>query len=173
MNFVAGPLAVVASCDGFTLVFKYLNIFSALFLCYMLSFVAFLAAWPAAPRIYKKHEIPLVFVGRKPNVPFSRSARSKQISEGTRSKHRWKTSSNNEPTGPETKQQKTTIFEVKMAPKMDPGDLQKRVRKTVGNSSAQKGLLDASGAAKQSENRILKSSAAIPAFPKGGRVRGE
>ena len=31
--------------------FKYLNVFSALFLCYMLSFVAFLAAWPAAPRI--------------------------------------------------------------------------------------------------------------------------
>mgnify|MGYP003316079334 FL=1 len=58
-----------------------------------------------------------------------------------------------------------------MAPKMDPGDLQKRVRKTVGKSSAQKGLLDASGAAKQSENRTLKSSAAIPAFPKGGRVR--
>ena len=137
----------------------------------MLSFVAFLAAWPAAPRIYKKHEIPLVFVGRKPNVPFSRSARSKQISEGTRSKNRWKTSSNKEPTGPETKQQKTNIFEAKMAPKMDPGDLQKRVRKAVGNSSAQKGLLDASGAAKQSENRILKSSAAIPAFPKGGRVR--
>ena len=57
-----------------------------------------------------------------------------------------------------------------MAPKMDPGGLLKRVRKTVGNSSAQKGLLDASGAAKQSENRILKSSAAIPAFPRGGRV---
>ena len=56
-----------------------------------------------------------------------------------------------------------------MAPKMDPGGLLKRVRKTVGNSSAQKGLLDASGAAKQSENRILKSSAAIPAFPKGGQ----
>ena len=64
---------------------------------------------------------------------------------------------------------KTNIFEAKMAPKMDPGDLQKRVRKTVGKSSAQKGLLDASGAAKQSENHILTSSAAIPAFPKGGR----
>ena len=60
-----------------------------------------------------------------------------------------------------------------MAPKMDPGGLLKRVRKTVGNSSAQKGLLDASGAAKQNENRILKSSAANPAFPKGVRVRGE
>ena len=56
-----------------------------------------------------------------------------------------------------------------MAPKMDAGGLLKRVRKTVGNSSAQKGLLDASGAAKQSENHILTSSAAIPAFPKGGR----
>ena len=60
-----------------------------------------------------------------------------------------------------------------MAPKMDPGGLLKRVRKTVGNSSAQKGLLDASGAAKQSENHILTSSAAIPAFPKGGRVMAE
>ena len=102
----------------------------------------------------KKHEIPLVFVGRKPNVPFTRSARSKQISEGTRSKNRWKISSNKEPTGPETKQQKTNIFEAKMAPRMDPGDLQKRVRKTISNSGAQKGLLDASGAAKQNENRI-------------------
>ena len=36
-----------------------------------------------------------------------------------------------------------------MAPKMDPGGLLKRVRKTVGNSSAQKGLLDASGAVKK------------------------
>ena len=58
-----------------------------------------------------------------------------------------------------------------MAPKMDPGGLLKRVRKTVGNSSAQKGLLDASGAVKKNEILILKSSAAIPAFPKGGRVR--
>ena len=49
---------------------------------------------------------------------------------------------------------KKSIFEAKMAPKMDPGGLLKRVRKTVGNSSAQKGLLDASGAAKQNENRI-------------------
>ena len=75
--------------------------------------------------------------------------------------------------GTRNKATKTNIFEAKMAPKMDPGDLQKRVWKTVGKSSAQKGLLDASGAAKQSENRILKSSAAIPAFPKGGRVRGQ
>ena len=41
-----------------------------------------------------------------------------------------------------------------MAPKMDPEGLLKRVRKTVGDSSAQKGLLDASGAVKKSENRI-------------------
>ena len=63
-----------------------------------------------------------------------------------------------------------------MAPKMDPGGLLKRVRKTVGDSSAHKGLLDASGAVKKSENHILTSSAAIPAFPKGvgkGRVRGQ
>jgi hypothetical protein len=109
--------------------FKYLNVFSALFLCYMLSFVAFLAAWPAAPRIYKKHEIPLVFVGRKPNVPFSRSARSKQISEGTRSKNRWKTSSNKEPTGPETKQQKTNIFEATCA---EDGRQIKRAKRSLG-----------------------------------------
>ena len=43
-----------------------------------------------------------------------------------------------------------------MAPKMDPGGLLKRVRKTVGNSSAQKGLLDASGAAKTIRNTDLK-----------------
>ena len=29
--------------------------------------------------------------------------------------------------------QQRSIFEAKMAPKMDPGDLQKRVHKTVGN----------------------------------------
>ena len=52
-----------------------------------------------------------------------------------------------------------------MAPKMDPGGLLKRVRKTVGNSSAQKGLLDASGAVKKDEILILKSLAALPAFP--------
>ena len=43
-----------------------------------------------------------------------------------------------------------------MAPKMDPGGLLKRMRKTVGNSSAQKGLLDASGAAKTTRNTDLK-----------------
>ena len=52
-----------------------------------------------------------------------------------------------------------------MAPKMDPGGLLKRVRKTVGNSSAQKCLLDASGAVKKHEILILKSLAALPAFP--------
>ena len=44
-----------------------------------------------------------------------------------------------------------------MAPKMDPGDLQKRVRKTVGNSSAQKGLLDASGAVKKKAKTVSES----------------
>ena len=56
-----------------------------------------------------------------------------------------------------------------MAPKMDPGGLLKRVRKTVGNSSAQKGLLDASGAVKKYEILILKSLAALPAFPPEGQ----
>ena len=44
-----------------------------------------------------------------------------------------------------------------MAPKMDPGGLLKRVRKTVGNSSAQKGLLDASGAVKKKAKTVSES----------------
>ena len=99
---------------------------------------------------------------------FSGSARSNQISEGTRSKKTIEHQFQNEDPRDQHRCPKKAFFEAKMAPKMDPGDFQKRVRKTVGKSSAQKGLLDASGAAKQSENRILKSSAAIPA---GGRVR--
>ena len=49
-----------------------------------------------------------------------------------------------------------SIFEAKMAPKMDSGDLQKRVRKTVGNPGAQKGLLDASREVKTTRNTDLK-----------------
>ena len=60
-----------------------------------------------------------------------------------------------------------------MAPKMDSGDLQKRVRKTVGNSSAQKGLLDASGAVKKKRKLYLKVVGGDSCFPKGGPVRGE
>ena len=56
-------------------------------LCYVLSSVAFLAAWPAAPRTCTNLEYPLFFVGRKPYAPFSRSARSNRISEDTRSQH--------------------------------------------------------------------------------------
>ena len=59
-----------------------------------------------------------------------------------------------------------------MAPKMDPGGLLKRVRKTVGNSSAQKGLLDASGAVKKKRKPYLKVVGGDSCFPKGGRVRG-
>ena len=55
-----------------------------------------------------------------------------------------------------------------MAPKMDPGGLLKRVRKTVGNSSAQKGLLDASGAAKTKRKPYLKVVGGDSCFPKGG-----
>ena len=55
-----------------------------------------------------------------------------------------------------------------MAPKMDPGGLLKRVRKTVGNSSAQKGLLDASGAVKKSRNTDLKVVGGAPCFPARG-----
>ena len=67
--------------------FEYLKVVLAQFLSYMLSSVAFLAAWPAAPRICKHLENPLVFVGRKPYAPFSRSARNNRISEDTRSQH--------------------------------------------------------------------------------------
>ena len=56
-------------------------------LFYLLSAVAFLVAWPAAPRTCKNLEIQLVFVGRKPYAPFSRSAQSNRISEDTRSQH--------------------------------------------------------------------------------------
>ena len=66
-----------------------------------------------------------------------------------------------------------SIFEAKMAPNMDSGDLQKRVRKTVGNSSAQKGLLDASGAAKTTRNTDLKVVGGDPCFPARGSVRGQ
>ena len=44
-----------------------------------------------------------------------------------------KRSSKKGPTGPENKANKKSIFEAKMAPKMDPGGFQKRVHKTVGN----------------------------------------
>ena len=60
---------------------------SYIFLCYVLSPVAFLAAWMAAPHKCKNVENPLVFVGRKPYAPFSHSARSNRISEDTRSQH--------------------------------------------------------------------------------------
>ena len=39
-------------------------------LFYLLSAVAFLAAWPAAPRMCNNLENPLLFVGRKPFAPF-------------------------------------------------------------------------------------------------------
>ena len=50
---------------------------SYIFLCYVLSPVAFLAAWPAAPHKCKNVENPLVFVGRKPYASFFRQ-RTKQ-----------------------------------------------------------------------------------------------
>ena len=59
-----------------------------------------------------------------------------------------------------------------MAPKMDPGGLLKRVRKTVGNSGAQKGLLDASRAVKTTRNTDLKVVGGAPCFPARGSVRG-
>ncbi len=50
----------------------YVDVFSYIFLCYVLSPVAFLAAWPAAPHKCKNVENPLVFVGRKPYASFFR-----------------------------------------------------------------------------------------------------
>ena len=63
-----------------------------------------------------------------------------------------------------------SIFEAKMAPKMDSRDLQKRVRKTVGNSGAQKGLLDASGAVKTTRNTDLQVVGGAACFPDRGSV---
>ena len=57
-----------------------------------------------------------------------------------------------------------------MAPKMDPGGLLKRVRKTVGDSSAQKGLLDASGAVKTTRNTDLQVVGGAACFPGRGSV---
>ena len=57
-----------------------------------------------------------------------------------------------------------------MAPKMDPGGLLKRVRKTVGDSSAQKGLLDASGAVKTTRNTDLQVGGGAACFPGRGSV---
>ena len=59
-----------------------------------------------------------------------------------------------------------------MAPRMDPGGLLKRVRKTVGNSSAQKGLLDASGAVKKIPNTDLKVVGGDSCFSQRGSVKG-
>ena len=73
-----------AENDHFSSVFMFVRVLS---LFNLLSSVAFLAAWPAAPRTCEHLENPLVFVGRKPYAPFSRSARSNRISEDTRSQH--------------------------------------------------------------------------------------
>ena len=59
-----------------------------------------------------------------------------------------------------------------MAPKMDPGGLLKRVRKTVGNSSAQKGLLDASGAVKKKRKPYLKVVGGDSCFSQRGSSKG-
>ena len=103
---------------------------------------------------------------------FSGSARSNQISEGTRSKKRLKISSNMRTQRTNIDVQKKHFLRPKMAPKMDPGGLLKRVRKTVGDSSAQKGLLDASGAAKTTRNTDLKVVGGDSCFSQRDRVRG-
>ena len=58
---------------------------SYIFLCYVLSPVAFLAAWPAAPHKCKNVENPLVFVGRKASHRFSRTPQRARNEEHRRS----------------------------------------------------------------------------------------
>ena len=106
--------------------------FGVLFLCYYLPSVVFLAPWLAASCICK-NENSLVFVGRKPYAPCSGNARSNQLSVGTRNKYRWKKELKKRTHGTRKQGRQKSIFEAKMAPKMDPGGFQKRVHKTVGN----------------------------------------
>ena len=89
----------------------------------------------------QKTENSLVFVGRKPHAPCSGNARSNQLSVGTRNKYRWKKELKKRTHGTRKQGQKKSIFEAKMAPKMDPGGFQKRVHKTVGHGSGQKCFL--------------------------------
>ena len=111
----------------------FFHIFGIFFLCYFLPSVVFLAPWLAASCICKKLKIHwflwvashmrLVLAtpeainfqgGRVINIGGKRS--SKKRTHGTRKQER-----------------KMSIFEAKMAPKMDPGGFQKRVHKTAGN----------------------------------------
>ena len=75
----------------------------------------------------------LFFVGRKQYAPCSGNARSSQLSMGTRNKYRWKKEFKKRTHGTRQQGQKKSIFEAKMAPKMDPEGFQKREHKTVGN----------------------------------------
>ena len=81
----------------------------------------------------QKIENSLVFVGRKAYAPCSGNARSNQLSGGTRNKYRWKKELKKRTHGTRKQGRQKSIFEAKMAPKMDPGGFQKRVHKTVGN----------------------------------------
>ena len=81
----------------------------------------------------QKAENSLVFVGRKPYAPCSGNARSNQLSGGARNKYRWKKELKKRTHGTRRQDQKMSIFEAQIAPKMDPGGFQKRVHKTVGN----------------------------------------
>ena len=105
----------------------------SLFLCYYLPSVVFLAPWLAASCICKKLKVHWAFVGRKPYAPCSGNARSNQLSGGTRNKYRWKKELKKRTHGTRKQGRQKSIFEAKMAPKMDPGGFQKRVHKTVGN----------------------------------------
>ena len=99
----------------------YVDVFSYIFLCYVLSPVAFLAARPAAPHNCKNVKIPLVFVWVASHMRlFSGSARSNQISEGTRSKKRLKISSNMRTQGTNIDVQKKHFLRPKWLPKWTP-----------------------------------------------------
>ena len=92
-------------------------LFWILSLFYLLPSVAFLAAWPAAPRTCKNLENLFVVVGRKPYAAFSRSARSKRISEDTRSQHWVKDHPTNMTDGARKKINKRPFLRRKLVPK--------------------------------------------------------
>ena len=114
----------------FVVFFTYLGSF---FLCYYLPSVVFLAPWLAASCICKKLKIHwflwvashmrlVLATPEAVNFQWGRVINIGGKKELTKRTH-----------GTRNQGQKRSIFEAKMAPKMDPGGFQKRVHKTVGN----------------------------------------
>ena len=113
----------------FVVFFTYLGSFFCAIICTLLS--SLLRGW--RHRAYAKKCKFIGFVGRKPYAPCSGNARSNQLSGGTRNKYRWKKELKKRTHGTRTHDRQMSIFEAKMAPKMDPGGFQKRAHKTVAN----------------------------------------